>query len=65
MNAMKIAEEFAGEPVELVEIGQDTHYADGGWDTREYYESKSGKHIVVECPYLGKPFARTSDGVVW
>jgi hypothetical protein len=65
MNTKKVAEKFAKEPVRFVESEPGTRYVDGGCDRKEYFESQSGKRIVVECPHQGKPFARKSDGVVW
>ncbi len=70
MSTQKIAEKFAGEPVEYVGSQSGTRYADGGEDREEYFESVSGKqHIVVAVPHKSfgseKPWAHKSDGVVW
>lgn len=69
MNTQKIAEKFAGEPVKFVGSQSGTRYVDGGEDREEYFESVSGKHIVVEVPHKSfgneKPWAHKSDGIVW
>jgi len=66
MEKEKIAKQFAGEKVQSVEFERGTVYDDGGMDFKEYFETASGKHIVVEHRHTtGKTFARKSDGVVW
>jgi hypothetical protein len=66
MNTQKVAQQFAKEPVENVGRQLGTRYADGGQDFEEYFESNSGKHVVVQYSHVdNNMLAHKSDGVVW
>ena len=65
-KALKVATKFAGERVKFVGSQSGTRYHSGRSDEELYFESESGKHVVVYVSGVDNTMtARKSDGVVW